>query len=790
MLELGRSWTSAELHHIWEAARLWRSTSDFPEQVRWLAWDTRLMRRGAGPGGLFIALRAYRNGHVYIEEALARGAKGILAEEPVAGPHILVHSTRQALYSWAVAYRQTLPYPIVAITGYRGKTWVKEWLVQLLEGWSLARSPGSFNSWLGIPLSLLSFAPVGDIGLVEVAVSEPGEMAARAALVQPQFGILTPLLNEFPTGFSCLESFLAELRPLLASCMWTVCWERPDGALAAILPGCLSVGESEQANFRVLAQQGPLIRWRWPDGTEDTLELPSADRMSYQNSLLAVAAAYLLGLPKPLIQERLPRLSPLPHRRQWLQLEDGRLLLNDSYQADLSSTQLLLEEFQQIPFRKKTIILGEIAPYTPQVHEQVQHTLQTQFSDADVHLIGSLWAPEAGGRVYPSAEAFLEQGRIQGEAILLKGGHRTQLYEKVLPALVGRTVSPELVIDLAKVAENLRRLRAQLKPQTKVWAVLKAAAYGQGAAVMGAFLERQGVAGAVVAFGPEALVLRKAAFTRRILVLYPEAWPSPAYTENGLEVAVGTWSALRLWAGRVPIHLEIDTGMGRMGFLPEEVGAVLDYLQGVPGKEVRGLFSHLAYAENPADPRTQQQLAAFDAVLRQVRELYPAVEAHLLNTTGILHLGREAAYDGVRVGIGLYGAVPGLVEATALYAPILRLQRLDAKQAFNYGFRSQATGWIATLALGYGDGLLRSWAEQPSASVYVKGEAAPLLPPLNMDVMLISLPASVSVQEGDLVEIWGPTRSLQAFAAACQTIPYEILVRLSSRVRRQYHWGT
>lgn len=790
MLELGKSWLGEELQGLWEKAGVWRSAYGAPERVSSIAWDTRLMAGFCMPDTLFVALRAFRDGHYYGKEAIARGAKVLLVEQPTEGPHILVSSTRQALYAWATAYREALSYPLVAIAGYVGKTWVKEWLAQLVEGWRVYRSPGSFNSWLGIPLSLLHFGPVGDVGLVEVAVSKRGEMAARAALVRPQFGILMPVLDEFPAGFSSLEVFLEELGGLFASCAWTLSWERPGDWVSTYLPTLLVVGESSRADFRVLGRIGVQVHWRWPDGSEDLLVLPSPDKMSYQNSLLAAAAAYLLGLPKALIRERLPWLSPLPHRRQWLQLEDGRLLLNDSYQADVSSTRILLEEFQQMPFQKKSIILGEVAPYTPEAHQQIQQALKTHFSQADVHLIGSLWAKGNGGRVYPSAEAFLEEGEVQGEAILLKGGHRSKLYEKVLPALLGRTVSPELVIDLSKVAENLRRLRARLAPQTKIWAVLKAAAYGQGVAVMGAFLERQGIAGAVVAFGSEALALRKAGFTRRILVLYPEAWPNPAYAESRLEVAVGSWSTLRLWAGRVPIHLEIDTGMGRMGFLPKEIGAVLDYLANLDKKAVQGVFSHLANPSCPADPRTQQQLRTFEEVVRKIWAHYPTVEAHLLSTMGVLHLGDQAGYDGVRIGIGLYGAVEGLVEATALYAPILRIRQLEGVEALNYGFRSQASGRVATVALGYGDGLLRAWAERGTAQVYIKGEPAKVLPPLNMDVSLISLPASISAQEGDLIEIWGSVRPLRAFAAECQTIPYEILVRLSSRVRRHYQWGT
>jgi alanine racemase len=467
-------------------------------------------------------------------------------------------------------------------------------------------------------------------------------------------------------------------------------------------------------------------------------------------------------------------------------------LLNDSYHGDVTSTLDTIEEFAQLPFQRKSVILAGLSPYRPEAHAVLLPVLRSHFRKEEVHLIGPEWANESWGRRYEDVQTFLREGRLEGEAILLKGGHRYRLFEKVLPVLLGRTVSPILRIDLAAMQENLRRLRQHLPSETRVIAVLKAEAYGQGGAVIGAFLERQGVAGAAVAFIPEGLALRKAGFSRPILVFYPDAYVAGAPVEAGLEMAVGTWNALKTWGGHTPIHIEVDTGMGRMGFRPEEVGLVLEYLASHPEVVVKGLFSHLAKADDPTHPLTIQQVRAFDTIVRAVKAHHPMISASLLSTSGIRTLGQEAAYDAVRVGIGLYGPLEGLVEATALYVPIIRIAEVPITSAMNYDFAAQVAAGtrIATVAIGYGDGLLRSWAAQGEACVYLNGKPARVLPPLNMDLLLIALPPDVHPHEGELVEIWGPTRSLCTFAQACGTIPYEILVRLSGRIRRTYEWGT
>ncbi len=793
MLRLARLWEGRSLERIWAEGGLLVGCEKPPDIITHVSWDSRLIRPGEG-GNLFLALRGLRDGHAFVAEALGRGASAALMEQELPYPGWIVKDTWQALYAWATAWRNAFSYPLVAITGGTGKTWIKEWLYQLLDPGDVVRSPLSFNSRLGIPLSLLSFPTEARLGLVEVAITHADEMPPRASLVRPQYAIWAPITERNVQIFGSIEEFLWAYEPILRGCSWVLAWE--DDRLLdreGALPGqWYWIGTSEKAQFRVEKLLGRRIWWRLPGGAKQALELPGDSPIAHQNALIAAAAALLLSLSPSEVAQKVSYLSPLPHRREWLQLDSRRYLLNDSYQGDVASTEEVIDEFVQMPFEKKTVILGGLSPYTPESHERVITRLKAHFPAEAVHLIGREWASYDWGNRYADVESFLRCGRLDGEAILLKGGYKYRLFEKVLPVLLGRTVGPILRVDLAAVQANLRRLRAELPARTRVVAVLKAEAYGQGGAVISAFLARQGVAGAAVAFIPEGLALRKAGFTLPVWVFYPDAYVSRDAVEAGLEMAVGTWQALYAWGGHTPIHIEIDTGMGRMGFLPEELGSLLDYLRAHPEVQVRGVFSHLACPERPDDPLTQRQLRLFDEVVRAVKAEYPEVVASLLSTGGILHLGRKAAYDAVRVGIGLYGAMEGLTEATALYAPILRIQEVPEGQALNYGFSARVGKGmrVATVAIGYGDGILRSWAEGGESRVYLRGKSLRVLPPLNMDLMLVALPVDVGAAEGELVEIWGPMQPLRIFARACQTIPYEVLVRLSHRIRRIYEWGT
>ncbi|RMF53765.1 MAG: alanine racemase [Bacteroidetes bacterium] len=781
MVALGRPWPLEELAQITGGQLLG------PNQVvRYLAWDTRALQ--GGENVLFVALRAARDGHTYLEEAFARGAVASLCEKPLPGPHtqLVVPDTWQALWKWATAWRKTLSYPLLAITGAIGKTWVKEWLAYLLEGDLITvRSPGSFNSRLGVPVSILSFPREAEVGLVEVGFTEPGEITLHAEMVAPTWGLLTADSSRHLEAFPDKETRAREAFQLFATAEWIVAPQEPAYLTTAPQSRMRWVGET--GDFRWQAQAPYEGLWRLPDGRWLPVRLPEKSPFAWQNALLAAAAAYQIGVPAEHLQARLATLPPLPHRLQWIYDAEGRLWIDDTYHADKESVLAALQEIAPLQALHPVVILSDFAPYTSAAHEEVVAFLRAHFPPEKVHLIGPLFSQTGWGNRYPDRETFLREARLAGRVFFVKGSRRHAL-ETVLPHLMGQGLAPELRIDWEKVYRNLAYLRSHLPPGTRILAMLKAEAYGGGDLGMAHFLVRQGVDYLGVAYAREALRLREAGLTVPIVVFYPGQEPIALYQTAELEVAVGTWEALAYWAGQVPLHVEFDTGMGRMGFLPEELPSVIRFLQEKKA-QVRGLFSHLAQAEAPCHPATQQQKQRFAALYEAFKQAFPEALGHLLNTAGVLSLGKEAAYDMVRIGIGLYGALPPLEEATSLYAPILRVREYTEGQLLNYGFSAQLprTGKVATVAIGYGDGLLRGGAHSNS-HFFWQGQKLPILPPLNMDLTLV-FAGDLPLSPGEPVEVWGPTRPLRAFAEAWNTTPYEALVRLSRRVRRIYSWG-
>lgn len=787
-MKLGRIWRGDEL-----AAALGGEACAGAENIfiSQLSWDTRQL---AESDTAFIALRAQRDGHAFVSEAQRRGAVLCIVDTPppVPMPHILVADTWEALHRWAAQWRAALSYPVLALTGSLGKTWVKEWLAYLLEGERRAvRSPGSYNSRLGVPVSLLSFPPEADLGIVEVGISAPGDMPRLARLVRPTYGILTAMGSTHDESFPSFADKLREKLLLFPGVEWMLAlWQAETISMlrASALPLYL-VGEGEGKHFSWQREGARIGRWKVPNGREFSIRLPEDSSAAWQNALLAASAAYLLGVPPERIYEKLESLPALQHRLQWIQDGSGRLWLNDTYHSDATSLMVALEELRSSGLHPKVAILTDFSPYTREAHEAAIEHLRPILPESNAHLIGEVFSQMSWGQRYPSVEAFFREAVLPQKGVfLIKGSRRFQL-ERALERLMGYGPAPELHIDWEKVYHNLTRLRARVPAGTRFMGVLKAEAYGSGAPLMASFLQRQGLAYIGVAYTREAIRLREAGIDTPILVFYPGEAPHRLYLEYRLEAAVGSLSALEYWSGEVPLHIEFDTGMGRMGIPYESLEEALAFLKRRKPM-IRGVFSHLAQAEAFDSPFTQKQLERFRQVYDAIKGLYPEALGHLLNTAGILHIGAEAAYDMVRVGIGLYGVGEGLEEATTLTAPILRVSAFSAGERINYGFRSVVPedAEIATVALGYGDGIPRAWVEK-GAEVYLHGHPCRILPPLNMDLMLITVPKGFA-RVGDTVEVWGPRRSLSQLAQEAGTIPYELLVRLSQRVYRRYSWGS
>lgn len=786
-MKLGRAWGGYELATLLNGEAC-AGAAEIVIQA--LSWDSRQL---TGEAAAFIALRAQRDGHAYVEMARRRGAVLAIVEKPppIPVPYILVRDTWEALYRWAAAWRRMLPYPILALTGSVGKTWIKEWLAYLMEGEKRTiRSPGSYNSRLGVPVSLLSFPMEAELGIVEAGISAPGDMEPLAELIRPQYGMLTPMGSAHEEAFPDFATKLREKLRLFRGTEWFLALWQPQTAEQLYVEKSRRylVSDTSEGDFRMERVAPYRGVWHLPDGASASVQLPEDSLAAWQNAMLAASAAYLLGVPVDRLSAKLATLPTLTHRLQWIQDGSGRLWLDDTYHSDATSLHVAIEELRGMPIEPKVAILTDFSPYTRESHEAAIHSLRSFLPEAAIHLIGEMFGEVGWKQWYPTVEDFFRRAVLpQRGAFLLKGSRRYKL-EKVLERLMGYGPAPALFIDLEKVYRNLIRLRERLPSHTRLMGVLKAEAYGGGDILMASFLQRQGIAYIGVAYTREAIRLREAGIDLPIVVFYPGEAPHRLYLEYHLEAAAGSMEALRYWTGEVPLHIEFDTGMGRMGIPYQALEETIAFLR-THQPVVKGVFTHLAKAGDPAHPLTQQQLARFEKIYQMIKALYPEALGHILNTAGILAMGDWAAYDMVRVGIGLYGIGAGLEEATQLTAPILRIAPMDTGQRVNYDFHAEVPAGteVATVALGYGDGLPRQWAEQ-SAHVFLHGQPCRILPPLNMDLMLVAVPSGLA-QVGDTVEIWGTHRSLSLLADEAGTIPYELLVRLSRRVYRRYSWG-
>lgn len=758
-------------------------------EISHIAYDTRQLY--GGEGVLFWALRGVRDGHWYIGDAFEKGACAAVVEAFVETPlcQIRVANTWEALHQWASYHRQRLSYPIVGITGSYGKTIVKEWAAYLW-GKGAYKSPGSFNSRLGVPLSLLGAPLQAEIGFFEAGIASPKDMEPLAALLKPQYGVFTGLGSAHQENFRSMEEKLAEKLKLFQNAQWIIAPSQSFlKAHQQLYPGrWIWVGENEKVSYRILRQEmnASQVEVVFEETFTQRCNFPFAEPWLIWDAVLAMAVVYFLGGSV----EKSSQLEPLRLRQEWISDRPEQILLNDTYFSDAESLRQALHFYVQIPTSlPKKAIVSDFAPYDAQPHQEMTTLMENLLGPDKVFRIGPLFSACQGkSRSFSSIESFLEEvGLYSWEPayILLKGGRRFRL-EEVIPYLTQHDPSSYLEIRLHRMAENLLTLRRFLPEGTEIMPILKAEAYGSGSRTIAAFLARQGMKVLGVASAVEALRLRSSGLTQTIVVFAPGMRGSSLFAHKGFEVVVGSWPELEYWAGKVPLHIEIDTGMGRRGFRVEEVPQLLEYLKDRGG--VKALASHLAAAEDPTkDSFTRHQLYTFSQVEKTFRSLFPKLETHILNTGGVLRWG---SYGGswARIGIGLYTGSAPLKEVTCFQAQILRIASYPAGATVGYGVEVlKKPSRIATVGVGYADGVFRSLSDGKGYFL-VRGRKAPIVGRVNMDMTVIDVTEIPDAQVGDWVEIWGDHISLAEHARRAGTIPYEVLTHVADRIRRIYTW--
>lgn len=809
----------------WTEGGRWVPHPPPDREITHLATDSRRLFQASSC--LFVCIRGPRHdGHRYIPEAISGGARLFLVDrvpeeyaENVC--FLVVPDTLRALQALAGHHRRQFRYPFVGITGSNGKTTVKEWLYTLLrEDRAVSRSPRSYNSQLGVALSLSLAGGEHDIALIEAGISLPTEMAHLEHMVRPDIGILTSLGSAHDEGFPDRETKLREKLVLF------------EGAGCVIAPRHLidaypAAFASLEGRLRTWSEQGSAtleviqvntdahiqdITYRYA-GRIATCRIPFPDEAARQNGLTCLLFCLELGMPPEIIHERMARLPALTMRLETREGWNSNLIINDFYNADLEALRIALDFFNQRKGRLSGwVILSDLdetgldrpalaAKMAALLREVDYDRLSCIGSSGD--LLEPLLPPGRRFETFPDTGSFLagaDLGNVHHTAILLKGARRFA-FEDISRKLVRFVHRTRLEVHLGALSHNLLQYTRLLEPETRILVMVKASAYGGGGTEIARWLAFQRVHYLGVAYVDEAVELRRAGIRLPILVMNPDESAFPLILEHDLEPEIHSLHQFRQFLHflapgdpEVRIHLKLETGMNRLGFTVEELPDVLRLIRDTPQIRVASLMSHLSASDDPAgDSFTHLQAHRFIDLADKISEgLGYRPLRHLLNSSGIR---RFPAYqfDMVRLGIGLYGldqaagAQSDLLPALALRTRVTRVQRVPAGASVGYGRRGAASHdrSIATIDIGYADGLLRL-AGEGRFSVRIHGEEAPTVGSICMDMAMVDVTHIPTCRPGDEVTLFDAEKPIGALASVLQTIPYEVLTNISSRVPRIY----
>ncbi|TAJ69057.1 MAG: bifunctional UDP-N-acetylmuramoyl-tripeptide:D-alanyl-D-alanine ligase/alanine racemase [Chitinophagaceae bacterium] len=787
---------------------------------------------------LFFAISGpRRDGHQFIKEVYERGVRNFVVRKgfdhsPYSDACFLqVENVLQALQQLAAYHRSRFSIPVIGITGSNGKTIVKEWLYQLLQhDHVIVRSPRSYNSQVGVPLSVWQLHERHTLGIFEAGISTTGEMEHLAAIIQPTTGVFTNLADPHSEGFENLRQKAMEKAMLFRNSHSLVFGRDglqsqldPDGAdknFFAATQDFFSWSRDSAATLSVTAEQrtenGTLISALYR-GETVTITIPFTDRISMDNAITCWSVMLQMNYPASVISERMRLLEPVDMRMQLKKASNNCYLLNDSYSNDLSSLDLAIEHLQQqAGTHRTTLILSDILQ-SGQYEEALYRDIAAQLTVRGIHrFIGigpaisrckELFHTSAvldKIEIYPSTESFLQQVSthdFSNEYILLKGA-RVFAFERISAMLEQKVHQTVMEINLTAMVHNLKQYQQQLKPATKLMAMVKAFSYGSGSAEVARILQFHKVDYLAVAYADEGVELRKAGISLPIMVMNVDAAGFDSLVSYDLEPEIYSFPIYQAFhhyldqqgIQQFPVHIKFNTGMNRLGFEVAEAAALAQRLHTQQTMAVKTVFSHLVASEAADHDRfTETQVIRFNEACKSLQEIlgYHFVR-HIANTAAIFRYP-QYQFDMVRLGIGLYGVdsadgdTLSLQTVATLRSTIAQLRPVKAGESVGYNRKGvlQRDSLIATIRIGYADGFGRELGNG-RASVYVNGELAPVVGNVCMDMTMIDVTGIAGVKEGMEVEIFGKHLPVQQMARWAGTIAYEIMTGISQRVKRVY----
>lgn len=787
---------------------------------------------------LFFALRSERNdGHRYVTDLYRRGVRSFVVEtlpdnyEQNAAKQwadanfLVVPSSLAALQRLAERHRDSFDIPIIGITGSNGKTMVKEWLYQILmPTMNVTRSPRSYNSQIGVPLSIWQLNENSAVGLFEAGISRVGEMARLTDIIQPTIGVFTSLGMAHQENFLSMEDKCREKFLLFRDCK-TLVWPLDNDIAFRVLRQSHFRGEQlgwsmrdASAAFYVKSVEKTdtttCIHYIYKGSVEGQYTLPFISEAAVENSITCAVTALHLGLTPDTLAERMAQLEPVAMRLEVKEGRNGCTLINDSYNSDLASLDIALDFMQRRPDhkgRRRTLILSDI-DQSGLTTTALTGTLADMIGSRGIDKLVAIGSEirsltEAmAGRIethhFPTTDKFLSSpcfDNLHDEVILIKGARRFT-FDRITDLLVEKVHETTLEVNLTAVVANLNWYRSQMKPGTRLVCMIKADGYGAGAVEIAKTLQDHRVDYLAVAVADEGVALRQAGITANIMIMNPEMTAFKTMFDYDLEPEVYSFrllDALRHAARKEgitgwPIHVKLDTGMHRLGFHPiDDMPRLVDYLKNQNALTPRSVFSHFVGSDGDEfDDFSQMQYDLFQKGADTLQDAFQHhIIRHICNSAGIEHFP-DRQMDMCRLGLGLYGINPRdnsiINNVSTLKTTILQLRHVKAGDTIGYSRRTtlQRDSMIAAIPIGYADGLNRHLGNR-NAYCLVNGQRAEYVGNICMDVCMIDV-TDIDCHEGDSVEIFGDNLPVTVLSDKLDTIPYEILTLVSNRVKRIY----
>lgn len=782
--------------------------------------DSRSLQNGDKT--LFFALPGKQHdGHDYIPDLIKKGVcHFVVSKLPEEIPQhihfIVVENALAALQKLAAAHRSRFELPVIGITGSNGKTIVKEWLYYLLSPeYSITKSPKSYNSQVGVPLSVLALNAQTTLGLFEAGISTTHEMAALQQIIQPSIGILTHIGPAHNEGFASLTEKISEKLQLFAGAKVLIYKKDPqvDALLpTTVTPFCWSETDNDVAVqvHRKTDGQHTLLEFK-TDSLQFESRIPFADEASIENAIHCATMLLFLGYASHEISTRLASLFPVEMRLKVKTGIHNSTLIDDSYSADLDSLKIALDFLEhQKNHPKKTVILSDVFQSgltEEELYQQVAQLIDTHKINRVFGIGNSIYRFQANIKnctAFASTADFLtqiDQLEWGNETILIKGARAFE-FEQLVTALEEKTHETVLEINLNALTHNLNYYRSKLAPGTQLMVMVKAFGYGNGGVEIAKLLDHQKVNYLGVAFADEAISLKQAGVQVPIMVMNPESTSYSALIQHHLEPEIYSLKGLRAFIKlaeqqqlkEFPIHIKLDTGMHRLGFNAEQLPEVIAELMATKSVRVQSILSHLATSDDLENKDfAQQQIAEFKTQSEQLQQQlgYRAI-CHLANSSAISNYP-EAQFDMVRLGIGLYGISnnpaeqPALAQVGTLKSVISQIRTIHAGESVGYGrrFVADQTSQIATIPVGYADGISRQWGNG-LGYVLINNCKATIVGSICMDMLMVNV-TDIACEEGDRVQLFGDSPTVMEMAQKLHTIPYEIITGISQRVKRIFY---